>query len=106
MTGHSHLTEGIEDSRTDGQSAKLNVWMSHGDKVIEVPEGFDIVASTPSCPIAIMANDDKQYYGLQFHPEVTHTLQGQALLSRFVHQICECAGEWTPDNIMICVSRN
>ena len=100
VNGHSQLTEGIEDSNTDGKSAKLNVWMSHGDKVIEAPEGFDIIASTPSCPIAIMANDDKQYYGLQFHPEVTHTLQGQALLSRFVHQICECANEWTPDNIV------
>jgi len=99
VNGHSQLTDGIEDSKTDGAAAKLNVWMSHGDKVIEAPEGFDIVASTPSCPIAIMANDDKQYYGLQFHPEVTHTLQGQALLGRFVHQICDCAGEWTPDNI-------
>ncbi len=99
VTGHSQLTDGIEDSKTDGDATKLNVWMSHGDKVIEAPEGFDIIASTPSCPIAIMANDDKQYYGLQFHPEVTHTLQGQALLGRFVHQICDCAGEWTPDNI-------
>ncbi|WP_201576195.1 glutamine-hydrolyzing GMP synthase [Psychrobacter immobilis] len=99
VTGHSQLTDGIEDSKTEGNASKLNVWMSHGDKVIEVPEGFDIVASTPSCPIAIMANDDKQYYGLQFHPEVTHTLQGQELLGRFVHQICGCAGDWTPDNI-------
>ncbi|BBI65841.1 hypothetical protein PKHYL_00320 [Psychrobacter sp. KH172YL61] len=99
VNGHSQLTDGIEDSKTDGAAAKLNVWMSHGDKVIKAPEGFDIVASTPSCPIAIMANDDKKYYGLQFHPEVTHTLQGQALLGRFVHQICDCAGEWTPDNI-------
>jgi len=99
VTGHSQLTDGIEDSKTEGNVSKLNVWMSHGDKVIEVPEGFDIIASTPSCPIAIMANDAKQYYGLQFHPEVTHTLQGQELLGRFVHQICECAGEWTPDNI-------
>ena len=100
VTGHSQLTDGIEDSKTEGNASKLNVWMSHGDKVIEVPEGFDIVASTPSCPIAIMANDDKQYYGLQFHPEVTHTLQGQELLGRFVHQICGCAGDWTPDNIV------
>ena len=94
VNGHSALTDGIEDA-----AAKLNVWMSHGDKVVEAPKGFDIIASTPSCPIAIMANDEKQYYGLQFHPEVTHTLQGEALLSRFVHQICDCAGDWTPDNI-------
>jgi len=100
VNGHSQLTEGIEDSSTEGKSAKLNVWMSHGDKVIEAPQGFEVIASTPSCPIAIMADDDKHYYGLQFHPEVTHTLQGQALLGRFVHQICDCAGEWTPDNII------
>ncbi|WP_299068710.1 glutamine-hydrolyzing GMP synthase [uncultured Psychrobacter sp.] len=99
VNGHSKLTDGIEDSVSEDKSTTLNVWMSHGDKVIEAPEGFDIIASTPSCPIAIMADDDKQYYGLQFHPEVTHTLQGQALLGRFVHQICDCAGEWTPDNI-------
>ncbi|WP_025645348.1 MULTISPECIES: glutamine-hydrolyzing GMP synthase [unclassified Psychrobacter] len=100
VNGHSKLTDGIEDSVSEDKSTTLNVWMSHGDKVIEAPQGFDIIASTPSCPIAIMANDDKQYYGLQFHPEVTHTLQGQALLGRFVHQICDCAGEWTPDNII------
>ncbi|WP_299328668.1 glutamine-hydrolyzing GMP synthase [uncultured Psychrobacter sp.] len=100
VNGHSKLTNGIEDSVSEDKSTTLNVWMSHGDKVIEAPQGFDIIASTPSCPIAIMADDDKQYYGLQFHPEVTHTLQGQALLGRFVHQICDCAGEWTPDNII------
>ena len=94
VTGNCALLDGIEDSPN-----QLHVWMSHGDKVIEAPSDFDIVASTPSCPIAIMANDDKQYYGIQFHPEVTHTLQGQALLGRFVHQICDCAGDWTPDNI-------
>jgi len=100
VNGHSKLTDGIEDSTTENSTPNLNVWMSHGDKVIEAPQGFDIIASTPSCPIAIMADDDKHYYGLQFHPEVTHTLQGQALLGRFVHQICDCAGEWTPDNIV------
>src|SRR5690606_21495593 len=100
VDGHSKLTEGIEDHVSEDNATTLNVWMSHGDKVIEAPQGFDIIASTPSCPIAIMANDDKQYYGLQFHPEVTHTLQGQALLGRFVHQICDCAGDWTPDNII------
>jgi len=94
VTGNCALLDGIEDS-----PSKLHVWMSHGDKVIEAPSDFEVVASTPSCPIAIMANDDKQYYGIQFHPEVTHTLQGQTLLGRFVHQICGCAGDWTPDNI-------
>ena len=95
IDGKSTLIEGIEDA-----AGKLNVWMSHGDKVIDVPQGFDIVASTPSCPIAIMADDSRHYYGLQFHPEVTHTVQGQALLGRFVHEICDCAGSWTPDNII------
>ena len=95
IDGKSTLIEGIEDA-----AGKLNVWMSHGDKVIDAPKGFDIVASTPSCPIAIMADDSRYYYGLQFHPEVTHTVQGQALLGRFVHEICDCAGSWTPDNII------
>ena len=74
--------------------------MSHGDKVSQLPEGFVVTASTPSCPIAAMANESKQYYGVQFHPEVTHTLQGEALIGRFVHQICGCANAWTPDNII------
>lgn len=91
----SALLDGIEDA-----PAKLDVWMSHGDKVIEAPTDFKVVASTPSCPIAVMANENKQYYGMQFHPEVTHTLQGEALLARFVHQICGCANAWTPENII------
>ena len=95
IDGKSALTDGIEDA-----AAKLNVWMSHGDKVVDAPQGFDIVASTPSCPIAIMADDSRHYYGLQFHPEVTHTAQGSALLGRFVHDICGCAGSWTSDNII------
>ena len=98
ITGSSSLLEGIEDERK--ANSLMHVWMSHGDKVVEVPAGFDVVASTPSCPIAVMVNEDKKYYGLQFHPEVTHTLQGDVLLSRFVHQICGCAGSWTPDNII------
>lgn len=79
---------------------KLHVWMSHGDKVTKLPAGFVTTASTASCPIAAMANDDKKYYGLQFHPEVTHSLQGEAILSRFVHTICDCGNDWTPDNII------
>ena len=89
------LLANIED-----ESHKLHVWMSHGDKVTQLPQGFIATASTPSCPIAAMANDEKQYYGLQFHPEVTHSLQGEAILNRFVHTICGCANDWTPDNII------
>lgn len=79
---------------------KLSVWMSHGDKVIALPDGFVATASTPSCPIAAMGDDTRQYYGLQFHPEVTHTQQGAAIIARFVHQICGCANNWTPTNII------
>jgi GMP synthase (glutamine-hydrolysing) len=78
----------------------LDVWMSHGDKVVTLPEGFDITASTPSCPIAAMSCDAKRFYGIQFHPEVTHTLQGEALLRRFVRDICACDDLWTPARII------
>lgn len=87
-------------NQIEDEPKKLHVWMSHGDKVVKLPEGFVITASTPSCPIAGMANENKHYYGLQFHPEVTHSLQGEAILSRFVHQICDCANAWTADNII------
>lgn len=95
----SRLLESIKDSEENGQS-KLNVWMSHGDKVVAMPEGFQVVASTPSCPIAVMENTQKQYYGIQFHPEVTHTLQGEAILGRFVHEIAGCGSRWNSENII------
>ena len=78
----------------------LHVWMSHGDKVTALPEGFKVTASTPSCPIAVMEDAPRRYYGLQFHPEVTHTLQGEAILGRFVHEICQLGHSWTPENII------
>ena len=76
-----------------------NVWMSHGDKVVAIPDGFRITASTPSCPIAAMADEARDFYGVQFHPEVTHSKQGGALLQRFVHDICQTQALWTPENI-------
>ncbi len=105
VTGDSTLLAGLNDDihspkQNSNAHSHLDVWMSHGDKVIAAPAGFKVVAQTPSCPIAVMVNEDKHYYGIQFHPEVTHTLQGQALLSRFVHTISGCAGDWTPDNIV------
>jgi GMP synthase (glutamine-hydrolysing) len=92
--GHTELLKDVEDHRTEEGHGILKVWMSHGDSVTELPPQFKLMASTPSCPIAGMANEEKHFYGLQFHPEVTHTLQGTAILNRFVHEICECRADW------------
>ena len=92
--GHTRLLEGIEDFRTTEGHGMLRVWMSHGDKVTELPPGFKLMASTGTCPIAAMANDSRRFYGVQFHPEVTHTKQGARLLQRFVHEICGCGADW------------
>jgi GMP synthase (glutamine-hydrolysing) len=83
------------DAESPGQ---LNVWMSHGDKVTRLPQGFEVVAATPSCPIAAMANESRHLYGVQFHPEVTHTPQGTALIHRFVLDIARCTPSWTMPN--------
>ncbi len=84
----------------------LKVWMSHGDKVTELPPGFKLMASTPSCPIAGMADEDRNFYAVQFHPEVTHTVQGKAMLARFVNEICGCEGDWNmPDYVAEAVAR-
>ncbi|MBP8295571.1 MAG: glutamine-hydrolyzing GMP synthase [Burkholderiales bacterium] len=96
--GHTALLDGIQDSATPEGHGILNVWMSHGDKVTAMPPGFKLMASTQSCPIAGMADEARRFYAVQFHPEVTHTTQGQAILSRFVHQICGCGEDWNmPD---------
>jgi GMP synthase (glutamine-hydrolysing) len=92
--GHTRLLEGIEDRRNDEGHGLLNVWMSHGDKVVELPSGFRLMASTDSCPIAGMADEGRGFYGVQFHPEVTHTVQGEAILRRFVLEICGCRPDW------------
>ena len=92
--GHTRLLQGIEDFGTAEGHGMLKVWMSHGDKVTKMPPGFKLMASTPSCPIAGMANEEKGYYAVQFHPEVTHTVQGAALLTRFVRDIAGCQGDW------------
>ncbi len=96
----SALFDGIEDSVNAEGVAQLDVWMSHGDKVTQVPPGFEIVARTESAPIAAMANAERNYFGIQFHPEVTHTLQGLRLLERYVRDICGCAALWTSANII------
>ena len=92
--GHSALLRGIEDFRGDGGDAMLRVWMSHGDKVTALPPGFTLMASTPSCPIAGMADEARRFYGVQFHPEVTHTTQGAEILRRFVLDICGVTPDW------------
>ncbi len=92
--GHTELLKGIEDFNTPEGHGMLKVWMSHGDKVTQLPEGFKVMASTPACPIAGMADEARKFYAVQFHPEVTHTVQGQALLNRFVLDICGTRPDW------------
>jgi GMP synthase (glutamine-hydrolysing) len=92
--GHTELLKGIEDFNTPEGHGMLKVWMSHGDKVTQMPEGFKVMASTPACPIAGMADEARKFYAVQFHPEVTHTVQGQALLNRFVLEICGTRPDW------------
>jgi len=96
--GHTELFKGIEDFSTQEGHGMLKVWMSHGDKVTELPEGFQVMASTPSCPIAGMADEQRRFYGVQFHPEVTHTVQGRAILERFVLGICGARPDWIMGN--------
>ena len=93
--GHGRLLDGIQDrTGTDGQGL-LDVWMSHGDKVIALPPGFALMASNEATPIAAMMDESRRFYGVQFHPEVTHTRQGKPILQRFVRDICGCPGDWT-----------
>ena len=92
--GHSKLFSGIEDRRNAEGHGLLDVWMSHGDKVTALPPGFDAIASSASCAIAGMADPARGFYAVQFHPEVTHTKQGAAILARFAHDICGCAQDW------------
>jgi len=95
LEGESSLLREIADHTDNNGESLLDVWMSHGDKVVAMPEGFSLMASTPSCPIAGMVNEDKKFYGIQFHPEVTHTLQGEAIFKRFALEICGCEPLWT-----------
>lgn len=97
---HSELLRAIEDHASLEGHGLLDVWMSHGDQVTVLPPGFVRIASTPTCPIAGMAHEERCWYGLQFHPEVTHTRQGQRILSRFVLDICGCQPLWTTGNII------
>lgn len=97
---HSALLRDIEDHASPDGYGLLDVWMSHGDRVAELPAGFARIASTATCPIAGMADEDRRWYGVQFHPEVTHTRQGERILRRFVVDICGCEPLWTTGNII------
>ncbi|OAJ56083.1 glutamine-hydrolyzing GMP synthase [Paraburkholderia ginsengiterrae] len=95
---HTSFLDGIQDFATPEGHGMLKVWMSHGDKVLEMPSGFQLMASTESCPIAAMADETRHYYGVQWHPEVTHTVQGRAMLERFVLKICGAKPDWEMGN--------
>jgi len=101
LQGESQLLSQIEDRVSPAGEALLDVWMSHGDKVVEIPPGFKVICETDNAPIAGMANESRHWYGVQFHPEVTHTLQGLRILQRFVLDICGAMPHWTPGNIVL-----
>ncbi len=96
----SVLLANLESPIEKGGRIMHNVWMSHGDKVTRIPDGFKVIASTDSAPVAAMADEKRRFYAIQFHPEVTHTPAGQSILNRFVHDICDCEALWTPANII------
>jgi GMP synthase (glutamine-hydrolysing) len=99
LVGNGGLLHDIRDHIDEQGGSLLDVWMSHGDKVTELPDGFELIAETASCPIAGMAHRDKPFYGIQFHPEVTHTLQGQRIFEHFVLELCGCEVLWTAHQI-------
>ena len=96
--GHSELLREIQDRSNAEGHGLLDVWMSHGDKVTLLPSGFRVIGSSTACDIAAMADEARRFYGVQFHPEVTHTKQGRAILARFAHDICGCGEDWTMHN--------
>ncbi len=100
LRGKSELFRAIEDHLSPAGHGLLDVWMSHGDRVSEMPPGFKLMASTENAPISGMVDDTHHFYGIQFHPEVTHTPQGNRIIKRFVHDICECGKLWNPRNII------
>jgi GMP synthase (glutamine-hydrolysing) len=100
MHGHSKLFHDLRDEKEDSGAEWLHVWMSHGDRVTKLPAGFKVIAETPTAPFAGIADETRGFYGIQFHPEVTHTTQGRSILQRFVHDICGCGSLWTPGHII------
>ncbi len=100
MHGHSKLFRDLRDEKEASGAEWLHVWMSHGDKVTQLPPGFKVIAATSAAPFAGIADEARGFYGVQFHPEVTHTTQGRSILQRFVYDICGCQSLWTPGNII------
>ena len=100
QVGNGGLLHDIRDHIDDHGKGLLDVWMSHGDKVVGLPDDFELIAETESCPIAGMAHKEKPFYGIQFHPEVTHTVQGKRIFEHFVLEQCDCEPLWTPANIV------
>jgi GMP synthase (glutamine-hydrolysing) len=98
--GHSRLLRDIEDHTSPEGYGLLDVWMSHGDRVDALPAGFSVIAETSNAPLAGIADESRGFYGVQFHPEVTHTRQGSRIIERFCHEICGCGRLWTPSNII------
>ena len=96
----SPLIDGLHDRLDADGTGLLQVWMSHGDRGSTLPDGFSVLAVSENAPMAAIANLDRKFFGVQFHPEVTHTTQGRAMMGRFVRDICGCKGEWTPANIL------
>ena len=99
-SGASHLLDGLEDNRDAAGRRVLDVWMSHGDRVTALPPGFSAVAASDNAPFAAMADESRRFYGLQFHPEVTHTLRGGEILRRFVREIAGCSASWSTGSII------
>ena len=104
--GHSRFFNNIQDRTNAEGHGLLEVWMSHGDKVTELPAGFKIIGSSESCPVAAMADEERGFYAVQFHPEVTHTLKGKEMIARFVHDICGCGRDWNmPDYVNEAIAK-
>ena len=104
--GHSRLFKNIQDRINSEGHGLLDVWMSHGDKVTGLPPGFKVIASNDACPIAAMADEERGFYAVQFHPEVTHTLKGKEIYAHFVHDICACGRDWNmPDYVEEAVAK-
>jgi len=104
--GHSKFFNNIQDRSNAEGHGLLEVWMSHGDKVTELPAGFKVIGSSESCPVAAMADEERGFYAVQFHPEVTHTLKGKEMIARFVHDICGCGHDWNmPDYVNEAIAK-